>query len=207
VSADPAAVEKMARHLASVAYRPSGASVSNVEWSEVGETERQQFHRMARHVLSRLAVVEAERDLEQRQATFDRETTRLTIESMRLVTAERDKVRDMLADALRCPGQPEADVVAENEATMGSEEAGDPRIEEHGERPTLRDQFAMAALASGAELGSALPPHNPSVVAARCYGIADATLTRRKITTLTAEDTGKRRVGESTPPTAGGKAT
>ena len=88
---DPAAVEKMARHLASVAYRPSGASVSNVEWSEVGETERQQFHRMARHVLSRLAVVEAERDLEQRQATFDRETTRLTIESMRLVTAERDE--------------------------------------------------------------------------------------------------------------------
>ena len=31
-------------------------------WWGVGETERQQFHRMARHVLARLAVVEAERD-------------------------------------------------------------------------------------------------------------------------------------------------
>lgn len=48
------------------------------------------------------------------------------------------------------------------------------RIESQGGEPTLRDRFAMAALAGGSQ-----GYHSPSAYAAQCYRYADAMLEAR----------------------------
>ena len=60
---DPAAVEAMAKALCEIAYPLSPRHKDNVlEWVDIQGLDKEPLLRLSRHVLARLAVVEAERD-------------------------------------------------------------------------------------------------------------------------------------------------